>query len=107
MACAITNYTSSIKLNKRSKPFGRRDCSSCFYQTNPACHKNENGSNPEVTFDGPSLNLNYLEIQYGGQIRRNSFLEFVALYLFVALHPTPAQSVYTSVFLSPIKQNSQ
>ena len=34
------------------------------------------------------------------------FYNFVALYLFVALHRTPAQSVYTSVFLSPKEQNS-
>ena len=54
----------------------------------------------------PNLNLNYLEIQFGHQIRRNTFLQFVALYLFVALHLTPADSVYTSVFYSPMEQNS-
>ena len=59
--------------------------------------------------DGPGLNLNYLEIQYGRQIKRDTFLQFVAVYLFVALHLTPADTVYTctSVFLSPMEQNSQ
>ena len=46
--------------------------------------------------------MNYLEIQYGRQIRRNTFLQFLALYLFVALHLTPAEGMYTSVFLSPM-----